>query len=499
MIVDAFESAGVRVDGIVACGGLPERNRLLMQIFADVTGREFAVAASSQAPALGSAMFGAVAAGAAAGGYDSIVEASRAHGAPRRDRATVRIAGRHAVYDELYARVRPPPRPVRARRRRRDEDAEGDPAPGRWRRSGPDSPSAHAAVTSEPFGTTPDGTAVERYTPRRTPDGIAVSVITYGAAVQELWAPDRDGRRANVVLGFATLDGYVDHGGHYFGAIVGRYANRIADGDVHPRRGRRTGCRANDGAELAARRSGAASTGGSGRRRCRAGRSASRSSSAGRARTGRWAIPGTLAVRGHLHARRRGSLRIDYRATTDRPTVVNLTNHACWNLAGEGSGTILDHVLELAADRYTPVDADLIPTGRDRSGRRDAARLRRARRRSARASEIRSPQLDVARGYDHNFVLDREDGARSLVAAARVREPTSGRGLDVYTTEPGVQLYSGNILDGTLVGTSGRAVRAGRRLRARDPALPRLAEPAELSVDGAAAGRASSSRRPSTG
>ena len=345
----------------------------------------------------------------------------------------------------------------------------------------PRSPSA-PAVTREPFGTMPDGTAVDRYM-LSSRSGIVVSLLTYGACLQQLWAPDRNGRSGNIALGFATLDGYVDHGGHYFGATVGRYANRIGgaaftlDGVDVPaacQRRRRARCTAGRPASIV----------GSGRRRWA--RTAPRWSSATRARTGR-GLPGRARGAGRLHARRRHAAD-RLRATTDRPTVVNLTNHTCWNLAGDGSGTIADHVLSLAASRYTPIDADLIPTGQIalvagtpldfRKPAPIGLRIRDASP-SARLRPRLRPQLRA-----------RPRGGGVARQRARVWEPTSGRVLEVETTEPGVQLYSGNMLDGTLVGTSGRGLPSGRRLRARDPALPRLAEPAHLPVDGAAAGRA---------
>ena len=298
----------------------------------------------------------------------------------------------------------------------------------------------------------PDGTAVDRYTLSH-PDGIAASIITYGGALNELWAPDRTGTRANVLLGFSTLEGYVGHEGHYFGSIVGRYANRIAramfsldgvayrlpanDGEnslhggpegFHRRVWDAEVREGLDGPALALRRT---------------------------SPDGEMGFPGTLNVEVAYRLEDAGSLRIDFRATTDRPTVLNLTNHACWNLAGEGNGTILDHVLELAADWYTPVGPDLIPTGEIAPVAGTPLDFTEPTSIGARVRDP-FPQLAVAGGYDHNFVLRGEGGAGPLGKAALVRDPASGRTLDVHTTEPGIQLYSGNFLDGTLVGTSGR-------------------------------------------
>ena len=308
------------------------------------------------------------------------------------------------------------------------------------------------AVEREPFGTTPDGTAVERYTLSH-PDGIAVSVITYGAAVQELWAPDREGRRANVALGFAALDGYTSHGGHYFGAIVGRYANRIGhaafslDGVTYRLPANEGESSLHGGPEGFDRRVWTADV-----RETPGGPALAlrRTSPAGE-----MGYPGTLDVEVTYALVDADSLRIDFLATTDAPTVVNLTSHACWNLAGEGSGSILDHVLELAADRYTPVGPDLIPTGEIAPVAGTPLDFTEPAPIGARLRDP-FPQLQIAGGYDHNFVL-RHGGGRSPARAARVRDPASGRTLDVSTTEPGIQLYTGNFFDGTLVGTSGRA------------------------------------------
>jgi aldose 1-epimerase len=310
-------------------------------------------------------------------------------------------------------------------------------------------------VTREAFAEAPDGTAVERYT-LSSPSGIVVSLLTYGACVQQVWAPDRDGRTANVVLGFPTLDGYVAHAGHYFGATVGRYANRIAhaaftlDGVTHR-------LSANDGAHSL--HGGSA---GFDRRVWEAEvpapaedgpRVEFRYTSA----DGEMGYPGTLTARVSYTLTLESALRIDYRATADRPTVVNLTNHTCWNLGGEGSGTICEHELMLTAHRFTPVDAGLIPTGEIAPAVGTPLDFLVPRPIGERIRED-FPQLSIADGYDHNFVLEGER-RESPMLAARVHEPGSGRGLEVYTTEPGIQFYSGNFLDGTLVGPSGTPYR----------------------------------------
>jgi len=311
------------------------------------------------------------------------------------------------------------------------------------------------SIARLPFGTTPDGSVVDLYTLTNS-SGIAVTVMTYGAAVQQLWVPDRDGRKANVVLGFPTLADYVAQDGHYFGAIIGRYANRIANGRFLldgityevPR---------NDGTNSLH-----GGTAGFDKRVWQAAIVPPTRDGVGlklqyTSPDGEMGYPGTLAVHVTYTLANDDSLRVDYRAMTDVATVVNLTNHTYWNLAGEASGTICDHILTLYADRYTPVDCTLIPSGEIAPVAGTPLDFTTPTRIGARIREA-FPQLAVAHGYDHNVVLECVD-TPSPILAARVREPTSGRELEVFTTEPGIQFYSGNSLDGTLRGTSGRTYR----------------------------------------
>ena len=309
-----------------------------------------------------------------------------------------------------------------------------------------------ASVSKAPFGVLPSGDSVHVFTLTNT-NGIELRAITYGGIVVSLRTPDRQGRMDDIVLGFDDLNGYVNSS-PYFGSITGRYANRIARGRFSL-----------DGVQhqLAVNNGVNALHGGlrgfdkvlwSGSER-------TDSSGAGVvftyvSRDGEEGYPGTLSVTVTYTLTNANEFVIDYEATTDKPTPVNLTQHSYFNLAGEGAGDILGHVLTLNADRYTPVDSTLIPTGElatvdgtpfdFRAGVSIGERIGQDNR-----------QLQIAGGYDHNFVLTRTQ--LGLIHAARVVEPVSGRTLDVSTTEPGVQLYTGNFLDGSITGKSGHVYR----------------------------------------
>jgi aldose 1-epimerase len=310
-------------------------------------------------------------------------------------------------------------------------------------------------VERERFGTTEDGTVVHRYTLSNA-RGMEVKLITYGGAIQSLRVPDRRGRTANVTLGFPTLEGYLSPANPYFGNITGRYANRIA-------RGRFT----LDGQtyQLAINNPPNHLHGGDvgfGRQVWEATAIKGRGYVGVRfhhlSEAGEDRYPGTLDTTVTYTLNNRNALRMHYQATTDAPTIVNLTNHAYWNLAGEGTGDINDHELKLKASHYTPVDATLIPTGEIAPVGGTPFDFRRSTRIGERIRDDH-PQLVIGRGYDHNWVLDRRGSGLEL--AARLKDPRSGRVLEVLTEEPGIQFYSGNFLDGTLYGTSGRAYRQG--------------------------------------
>ena len=309
------------------------------------------------------------------------------------------------------------------------------------------------SVETTPFGTTAQGTPIERWR-LDNGAGLSVAILTYGGIVQSIEVPDRDGRRANVALGFATLAPYLDRHPH-FGTITGRYANRIA-GASFTLDGKRHALGANDG-----RNSLHGGPEGFGRRvwtaRAAAGGEAGVTLSYDSA-DGDEGFPGGLATEVTYRVTAGNELRIDYHATTDRPTVVNLTNHTYFNLGGEGAGSILDHELQIHATRFTPVGTTLIPTGELRAVAGGPFDFTRPTAIGARIRDVGEQQLLFGRGYDHNWVLDKP-APGALALAAQVLEPGSGRIMEIHTTEPGLQFYAGNFLDGTLVGTSGRAYR----------------------------------------
>lgn len=308
------------------------------------------------------------------------------------------------------------------------------------------------AVTKEPFGTLPDGGTAEAYTLANS-TGMRVRILTYGGIIQSIEVPDRAGRLANVTLGFDNLTDYLERN-PYFGTITGRCANRISGGRFTL-----------DGVtyQLAQNRGPSHLHGGVAGFSHRVWTASPFDDATGvglnltyTSPDGEEGYPGTLTTTVRYALTEDDEIRIDYHAVTDAPTIVNLTNHAYINLAGEGSGSILDHVLELNADRYTPVDDDVIPTGEIAPVEGTPLDFRKPTGIGARIRQAH-PQLVLAQGYDHNFVLATSGDAPEL--AARLSEPISGRIMSVYTTEPGIQFYAGNFLDGTLTGPSGRVYR----------------------------------------
>ncbi|GAA1028843.1 galactose mutarotase [Virgisporangium ochraceum] len=304
----------------------------------------------------------------------------------------------------------------------------------------------------EDFGSTPEG-GVDRFT-LTNGSGTRVQILTYGGIIQTIEVPDRRGRMANVALGFGTLADYVERS-PYFGCVAGRYANRIALGRF-TLDGATYHLPTNDGPNSL--HGGAVGFD----KRIWAATPFERDGTVGLAMRHTsphldQGYPGTLTATVTYTLSPDNALRIDYGATTDRPTVVNLTNHTYFNLAGEGRGSIEGHVLRIDAGRYTPVDATLIPTGAIDPVAGTPMDFTRPTPVGERIGAD-FPQLAIGRGYDHNWVLDRGAGA-GLVPAATVVEPESGRVLTVLTEEPGIQFYSGNLLDGTLTGTGGGVYR----------------------------------------
>ena len=294
------------------------------------------------------------------------------------------------------------------------------------------------------FGKTSDGTPVERY--ELTNGRITARVMTYGAIVTELHVPDRQGKTTDVVLGFDDLAGYL--AGHpYFGATVGRFANRIAKG-AFTLDGKEYTLAVNNGPNsLHGGREGFDKVVWKAEEVSRPGGPAVKMSYL--SPDGEEGYPGNLSVEVTFAVTDDDALRIDYAATTDKATPVNLTNHSYFNLAGPASGPILGHELMLAADRYTAADDTLIPTGEVRPVRGTPLDFTSPTPIGARLDQIKADPV----GYDHNFVL--RGGGDGPALAARVREPSSGRVLEMFTTEPGVQFYTGNFLDGTLKGKGG--------------------------------------------
>ena len=304
-------------------------------------------------------------------------------------------------------------------------------------------------ITSAPFGTTPDGRSVDLY--NLSNGSATVAILTYGGIVRSVAVPDRRGVLANVVLGLPDLESYVDRN-PYFGCITGRYANRIArgrftiDGVEHrlvtndPPNHLHGGNVGFDGLVWRATELRDGSS---------VGLRLTHTSPAGDE-----GYPGTLEVEVDHLLSADDSIRIDYRARTDAPTIVNLTNHCLFNLAGEGSGDVFDHRLVINADSYLPVDATQIPTGAIDTVAGTPMDFRTPRAIGDRMDDPGFEQLAIGHGYDHTWVLNRDEPG--LVLAARAVDPASGRTLEVLTTEPGIQLYAGNLLDGTLLGTSGR-------------------------------------------
>ncbi|MGA8311877.1 MAG: aldose epimerase family protein [Terriglobales bacterium] len=303
-------------------------------------------------------------------------------------------------------------------------------------------------VRKQSFGKTGDGRPVDLYTLTNS-QGMEVRAMTYGGIIVSLRVPDKTGKFDDVVLGHDTLDGYLVNP-PYFGVIVGRYANRIGNA-TFTLDGVKYTLAKNDGPNSLH-----GGLNGFNKQVWEA-KPFKDTTGVGVAfsylsKDGEEGYPGNLKVKVSYVLTDENQLVIDYEATTDKATPLNLSQHSYFNLAGEGSGDILGHHLMLNADRFTPVDKTLIPTGEIRPVQGTPLDFTTPTAIGARIND-NYEQLVVGRGYDHNFVINRkEDG---LILAARVHEPTSGRVLEVFTTEPAVQFYSGNFLDGTITGKHG--------------------------------------------
>ena len=307
-----------------------------------------------------------------------------------------------------------------------------------------------SSVTKMTTKATHDGKPIEMVTLKNS-HGMEVQAITYGAIITSIKVPDRAGKVADVVLGFDSPEQYwADPPPPYFGAVVGRYGNRIAKGRF-TLDGKTYTLATNNGPN-------ALHGGNKGFDKqvwdvtTKEGADGSSAIFSRTSKDGEEGYPGTLQARVTYTLTEKNELIVEYHATTDKATPVNLTQHSYFNLAGEGSGTILDHQLTIGADRYTPVDATLIPTGELAPVQGTPFDFRKPTAIGARINE-QNPQLKNGNGYDHNWVLNRT--GTGLQHAVRLSDPKSGRTLDISTTEPGVQFYTGNFLDGTIKGKGG--------------------------------------------
>jgi len=305
--------------------------------------------------------------------------------------------------------------------------------------------SQRAAIAKSEFGKLPDGTVIESYTLYNI-HGASATIITYGATLTQLFVPDKNGKLGDVVLGFDKLESYEGDPHPFFGATIGRYGNRIANGKFTL-----------DGKEyhLYINNPPNSLHGGKVGFDRRVWKAASSEDAQGESvrftyvsPDGEEGYPGTLTVNVTYTLTASNELQINYTAETDKPTVLNLTNHSYFNLGG--TGDVLKHVLELHADNYTPVDATLIPTGQIASVAGTPLDFRKPTPIGAHIGEIQE-----IGGYDHNFVVNGKPGTLRL--AAKVHDPSTGRRMEVWTTEPGMQFYSAIHLDPSIVGKGGKA------------------------------------------
>ncbi|WP_460501656.1 aldose epimerase family protein [Dyella jejuensis] len=312
-----------------------------------------------------------------------------------------------------------------------------------------------AQATRASFGHAADGQNIDIVTLTNS-HGMRARVMTYGASLQSLLVPDRNGKLADVVLGYDTLQGYLDRR-QYFGATVGRYANRIAHG-TFPLDGKAYHLTLNDGPnslhggvkgldmqvwKVVDVKQGAVA-------------SVTMQYSSP---DGDQGYPGNVTIKATYALSDDNQLKIAYVATTDKPTIVNLSNHTYWNLGGEGSGTVMDHLLMIPGDAITPVDATSIPNGQVVPVAGTPYDFRMAKPIGRDIRDGRSQQLLFGHGYDMNWVISRKEAEARVVA--RVEDPRSGRVMTLWSSKPGLQFYSGNFLDGTTVGKDHHIYRQG--------------------------------------
>lgn len=318
--------------------------------------------------------------------------------------------------------------------------------------SGDDTVKVKAGVVKVPYGKTEDGTAVDLFELKNA-KGMTVKLITYGGAITEIWVPDKDGKLADVNLGFDDIKGWQSKGNPFFGCLVGRYANRIANGKFTL-----------DGKEYTLAKNNGAHTLHGGTKGFdkvvwklvdQFSKTEGKNGVRGVVLSyvspdGEEGYPGELKAEVTYTLTDDNELKIDYKATTDKPTVVNLTNHAYFNLAGHGAGDILDHEVTLKAAKITPPDDTLIPTGKIESVTGTPFDFTSPKKIGADIAKIKADPV----GYDINYVLDAGMSEKPALGAI-VYEPKSGRVMEMLTTEPGVQFYTGNFLDGTVKGKGG--------------------------------------------
>ncbi|WP_299008009.1 aldose epimerase family protein [uncultured Caulobacter sp.] len=315
-----------------------------------------------------------------------------------------------------------------------------------------------AELSRRPFGQTPSGETVEAFTLTNA-KGVSATVITYGATLQSLIAPDKAGKKADIVLGFNDAAAYVKNAS-YFGASVGRFANRIGKGRFEL-----------DGKtyQLALNNNGVAALHGGVKGFDKVVWKVLATKSGPTASVtlgyvspdGDQGYPGTVNATATYALDEQNQLTITYGATTDKPTIVNMTNHALFNVAGEGAPEgAMGNVLTLPAEGYTPVDNELIPTGAITPVAGTAFDFRTPTAVGKRIRDASDPQIVIGKGYDHNFVLTGKSGGAPRLAA-RLADPKSGRVLEILSDQPGIQFYAGNFLDASWVGKSGKLYRQG--------------------------------------